>query len=92
VVDAVGRLIQGRITEGQVHDVTQAPPLLSGVPAEHVVADKAYDAQELRHLIDLMGAEAVIPPRANRLETIRWSKELYRHRNLVERFFCRIKN
>ena len=92
MVDAIGQLIQGRLTEGQVHDVTQAPALLCGVPAKCVVADKAYDSQALRHLIDSMGAKTVIPPRANRRETIRWSKAIYRHRNLVERFFCRIKH
>ena len=92
MVDAIGQLIQGRLTEGQVHDVTQAPALLSSIAAKCVVADKAYDAQAFRHLIASMGAQAVIPPRANRLETIQWSKATYRHRNLVERFFCRIKH
>ena len=56
-----------------------------------MVADKAYDAEALRHAITVTGAKAVIPPRANRREPIRWSKAIYRHRNLVERFFCRIK-
>ncbi len=92
VVDAIGQLIQGLLTEGQVHDITQAPALLSGVPAKCVVADKAYDSQALRELIDSMGAKTVIPPRANRRDKIGWSKAIYRHRNLVERFFCRIKH
>lgn len=92
MVDAIGRLIQGLLSAGQVHDITQAPALLECVPAKCVVADKAYDAQSLRHTIELMGAKAVIPPRANRREQIRWSKATYRHRNLVERFFCRIKH
>jgi transposase len=92
VVDAIGRLIQGRLTAGQVQDVTQARPLLHDVPARCVVADKAYDAQALRQAIAAVGAKAVIPPRANRRESIRWSKAIYRHRNLVERFFCRIKH
>jgi transposase len=92
VVDAIGHLIQGRLTQGQVHDVTQAHELLHAVPAKCVVADKAYDAQALRQAISDAGAKAVIPPRANRRETIRWSKKIYRHRNLVERFFCRIKH
>jgi len=30
--------------------------------------------------------------RSNRRESIRWSKDIYKHRNLVERFFCRIKH
>jgi transposase len=92
VVDAIGRLIAGRLTAGQVHDVTQAQPLLQDVPARCVVADKAYDARALRQTIAAAGAKTVIPPRANRREKIRWSKAIYRHRNLVERFFCRIKH
>jgi len=91
-VDAIGHLIQGRLTEGQVHDVTQATQLLGTMPAKCVVADKAYDATELRQHIAAMGATVVIPPRSNRRERIRWSKTIYRHRNLVERFFCRIKH
>jgi transposase len=75
-----------------VHDITQASALLDGVPAKCVVADKAYDAMALRKQIAAMPAKAVIPPRVNRRESIRWSKAVYRHRNLVERFFCRIKH
>lgn len=92
LVDAVGRLIHGRLTAGQVHDITQAPALLKGVSAKHVVADKAYDALSLRAQIQASGARAVIPPRSNRRTPIAWSKKMYRHRNLVERFFCRIKH
>jgi len=44
LVDALGHLVQGRLTAGPVHDVTQATALLRGVPAKHVVGDKAYDA------------------------------------------------
>jgi transposase len=92
VVDAIGRLIQGRLTAGQVHDVTQAEPLIQGVPAECVVADKAYDATALRTKLRDAGTKATIPPRANRCEHIPWDKETYKHRNLIERFFCRIKH
>jgi transposase len=75
-----------------VHDVTQATALLHGLPFTKVVADKAYDADELRKTIEAGGGKAVIPPRANRRVRIRWSKKVYRHRNLIERFFCRIKH
>jgi transposase len=92
VVDAIGRLIQGRLSAGQVHDITQAQALLDGVPAKCVVADKAYDSAALRQTIRDAGAKVVIPPRANRREPIRWSKRIYRHRNLIERFFCRLKH
>jgi transposase len=75
-----------------VHDIAQASALLDGVPAKCVVADKAYDARALREQIAAMPAKVVIPPRANRREPIRWSKAVYRHRNLVERFFRRVKH
>ena len=62
------------------------------MPAKCVVADKAYDSLALRELISSIGAKTGIPPRANRRDMIRYSKAIYRHRNLVERFFCRIKH
>jgi putative transposase len=57
-----------------------------------VVADKAYDARPPRDPIGAIDARAVISPKANRRETIRWSETIYRHRNLVEHFFYRIKH
>lgn len=92
LVDAVGRLIHGRLTAGQVHDITQTPALLKGKSAKHVVADKAYDALTFRAQIQASGARAVIPPRSNRRTPIAWNRKMYRHRNLIERFFCRIKH
>lgn len=92
VVDTLGKLIQGTLTAGQTHDVTQAATLLEGLPAKWVVADKAYDAEHFLSAIKNAGARAVIPPRSNRLHQRRYSKVRYKHRNLVERFFCRIKH
>lgn len=43
-------------------------------------------------LLEAVRAKAVMAPRANRREAIRWNTTAYRHRNLVERFFCRIKH
>ena len=92
VVDTLGKLIQGTLTAGQAHDVTQATCLLDGLPAKWVVADKAYDADHVLSTIKNAGAHAVIPPRSNRLHQRRYSKVRYKHRNLIERFFCRIKH
>jgi len=38
-----------------------------------------------------MGAEAVIPPRSNRTEHRAYDRHVYKDRNLVERFFNRLK-
>lgn len=80
------------LTGGQVHDGGQAVPLLDGVKPDAVVADKAYDADALIAHIQEIGAAAVIPPRINRLEQRSFDKHQYKHRNLIERFFLRIKH
>jgi len=80
------------LTGGQVHDSGQAVPLLEGLKPDAVVADKAYDADALVEHIEESGAAAVIPPRTNRLEQRSFDKHQYKHRNLIERFFLRIKH
>jgi transposase len=56
-----------------------------------LIADKGYDANALREAVAERGAWANIPPKANRKDPICFSKYLYRARNLVERFFNKIK-
>lgn len=56
-----------------------------------VVADKAFDANRLLEVIEAMKATAVIPPKANRIKPRSYDKHVYKSRNLVERFFARLK-
>ena len=35
------------VTEGTVADCSQALPLIEGIAAEHLLADKAYDTNEI---------------------------------------------
>jgi transposase len=56
-----------------------------------LLADRGYDADWIRALASKRGVWANIPPRCNRNEPICFSPYLYRARNLVERFFNRIK-
>ena len=55
------------------------------------LADRGYDAGWIRAFVSQQGASANIPPKRNREETICFSPYLYRARNLVERFFNKIK-
>jgi transposase len=57
-----------------------------------VVADKAYDSDLFITFIAQAGAQAVIPPKANRLEQRAYDGNLYADRNKVERFFNRLKH
>jgi transposase len=91
LVEGLGNPVRWCLTAGQVHDVTQVPPLLEGIEAQAVVADKAFDSDELIEAIENRGAEAVIPPRANRQKPRSFDTHVYKDRNLSERFFNRLK-
>jgi transposase len=66
--------------------------LISGIAFEHLLADKGYDANWLRAHVAEVGAEAVIPSIRARSQAIPYDKHIYRERNLVERFFNKIKH
>lgn len=57
----------------------------------HVLGDTAYDGDETRQLVKQLKAKACIKPHKNRTTKKRHDKDRYKHRNLVERFFGRIK-
>ena len=79
------------LTAGACHDVTQAPALMAGYTCQYIVADAAYDSDALRERIVAQGAVAVIKPRNNRVEERLYDKEVYKRRNVIERFFHRLK-
>ena len=56
-----------------------------------MLADRGYDADWVRALAAESGVWANIPRRCNRNEPICFNPDLYRARNLVERFFNKIK-
>lgn len=91
-VDGLGNLGRLRLTGGERHDITEAENLLVGMgDVGAVIADKAFDADHLLARIRELGAQAVIPPRANRTETREYDVHPYKSRNLIERFFARLK-
>ena len=92
LADALGRPLRFRITAGQTHDITAAQPLLEGQETDAVLADKAYDSNDLRDRIAQMKAQAVIPSKRNRKVAIPHDIELYKQRNRIERCFNRLKH
>lgn len=79
------------VTPGQWGDAPQAPALLEGLCAEHVLADAGYDSDAIRGLIGSLKARACIKPNPTRKRRKRYDRQRYKHRNVVERFFRRIK-
>ena len=56
-----------------------------------MIADKGYDADSVRVCIRNQRAVPNIPNKSNRKRKYRWKKAIYRQRNLVERFFNKLK-
>ena len=90
-VDALGNPLRSILTAGQDSDIIQAPALIQGLDPDMVIADKAYDANDFIQMIQGMGAMVVIPVRSNRNQQREYDHHWYKDRNLVERFFNKIK-
>ncbi len=76
---------------GQRHDTVGVEPLIKDIGFTALLADKAFDVDWLRAELNERGAIAVIPPKANRTQTIPCDFHIYRWRHLVENFFCSLK-
>ncbi len=59
--------------------------------ARCLVMDKAYEGDETRQLVEDLGLEPVVPPKANRVSPWDYDRVLYKRRNEVERLFRRLK-
>ena len=93
LVDANGLPIVLKLTEGQAHDGRSAADMLGHLGTGHVLlADRAYDSDALRQTLKSQGAWANIKPMAHRVNVPSFSPFLYRYRNLVERFFSKLKH
>lgn len=80
-----------KLTPGQASDIAQATELLAEHEPEVVIGDKGYDSDEFVATIEARGAEAVIPPKKNRLQPREYDRHIYKERNLVERFWSKAK-
>ena len=93
LVDAEGRPVALKLTEGQAHDGRSAADMLAGLGKGQVLlADRAYDSNALRTTMTAQGAWANIKPVSRRVDKPAFSPFLYRYRNLVERFFNKLKH
>jgi transposase len=90
--DALGNPLRLILTPGNFPDCAQAQALLEGITAGDVLADKGYDSDAIVNYIEQSGAGVVIPPKANRIIQRLCDFALYCERNLVERFFNKIKH
>ena len=88
------QLVGISLSGGNVHDSEMAIKVLSKVTLEgkKILADKGYCSEEIRNFISQEKAEVCIPDKSNAVVIHNFDKELYKSRNIIERFFQRIKN
>jgi transposase len=81
------------LTGGNRADCRAGSDLLERVAGTRIIhADKGYDTDAIRRLIEGQGAMPNIPPKANRVWKNCFSPFLYKGRNAIERMFCRLKD
>ena len=79
------------VTRGTAADFTQAWPLIEGIRAEYLLANKAYATNEVIAAATELGMQPVIPPKSNRREKREYDRALYQLRRLVENGFLDFK-
>jgi len=81
------------LTPGNTADCTVAETCVSLLPGvTELVADKGYDTDAFRSFLKENRIKPVIPGKSNRNKRIRYDKQAYKDRNVVERCFCRLKD
>jgi len=69
----------------------QAIALIDGIWAEYLLADRAYDTNDIVQWAIDHGMIAVIPPKKNRLKQRDYDEYLYKFRHLIENTFLKLK-
>lgn len=83
-----------RLSSGNEHDNQQGRKLIEDLArsnAHAILMDRAYEDEETRYTARLCGLEPIVPPKKNRKFPWEYDQDLYKRRNEVERYFCRIK-
>jgi hypothetical protein len=62
-----------------------AQPCVSMIPdIAELVADKGYDTDAFRSFLKQRGIKPIIPGKSNRKKRIRYDKQTYKNRNVIE--------
>lgn len=89
--DALGLPVRLIASPGQHNDIAFAHELIDGFKADAAIADKGYDPNHLIDRIAGMQIDIVIPPKRNRKDQRPYDADLYKERNIIERFFNKLK-
>ena len=91
LTDALGNLVRFVLLPGQRFDTVGVPPLIDGVAFDALLADKAFDSNDLIADLEKRGAKIVISQHPRRAKPLDIDLEMYKWRHLIENFFCKLK-
>lgn len=93
LVDQDGLPLRIVLSAGQASDKAAVAALIDGLkPARALVADRGYDARAVIDLVASRGGWAHIPTQKDRKIQRSIHPDIYRQRNVVERYFCKLKH
>jgi len=91
LTDALGNLVHFVLLPGQRFDTVGVAPLIKGIEFAGLIADKAFDSNEIIADLNERGAKIVISQHPRRAEPLRIDLDIYKWRHLIENFFCKLK-
>src|SRR4051812_11669121 len=91
LTDALGNLVRFVLLPGQRFDTVGVAPLIEGIEFGALIADKAFDSNEIIADLNERGAKVVISQHPRRATPLQIDPEMYKWRHLIENFFCKLK-
>lgn len=88
----MGNPLNFRLSGGEEADCAWAIPTLTDLEFGTLLGDKGYDTNEIVDFLEQRGSKTCIPPKINRKVQREYDAYLYKERNLVERFFNKLKH
>jgi len=81
------------LTRGHTNDCKPALGMIGAVrKGQNFLADRAYDTNKIREKVNARGARITIPPKGLRKGALLpYDQRAYEKRNIVERFFNKVK-
>ena len=78
LTDALGNMADFCLLPRQAHELRGVPELIKGLHVDHMLADRAFDADWLRKSLSEHGIMPVIPPSKNRKHPADYDREMYK--------------
>ena len=91
LTDALGNLVRFVLLPGQRFDTAGVAPLIAGIEFGALIADKAFDSNDIIADLNDRGAKVVISQHPRRAIPLQINTEMYKWRHLIENVFCKLK-